>query len=501
MRYILLSFLIGVLLLVLTNCTTSEQQANEPSAAVTQEGLQIYPDNPFYWMMDGQPVLLIGGTMEDNLFQIDSLKEHLELLKSVGGNYVRCTMSARDDGNAKPYAKNDDGLYDLNHFNPEYWNRLETLLRYAHELDIVAQIEIWATYDFYWGAKGWAENPFNPKLNTSYTVEESGLPDTIDHPAQSANNPFFLSVPALQSNQFLLDYQQAFVDKIMDLSLRYDNVLYSIDNETTVHFEWGKYWSSYIHELAKDHGKRIFVTEMWDSWDPTEQEVEGAIVQHPELTDWHAEYLNTSLHETARFAFSLMDTISYQFLDISNHNAQKGEVHYQTGLWVRNAVTASGKIRPINNVKIYGGDRDRIWSGNHQDGRERFWRDVFAGHASMRFHRKPSGLALSVEAQSQIKSLRMLTDRQEIFSLIPDNHMLSDREDNEAYCLASKDKGTMMIYFPAAGEVMVDAPEGEYTATGMNIETSTWMEEDTIELPGELKNPHSESYAVILTKK
>ncbi len=495
-----LTVLLTIIFLCFLHCSTPDGDADIGVAENPLSGIQIYPENPFYWMYDGSPILLIGGTMEDNLFQIDSLKEHLELLKSVGGNYVRCTMSARDEGNAKPYVTDEKGLFDLDQFNPEYWNRLEDLLRYADALDIVAQIEIWATYDFYWGEQGWAQNPFNPKLNSNYTVEQSGLRDTIDHPAQSANNAFFLSVPALQNNQFLLDYQKAFVNKIMELSLPYNNVLYSIDNETTVHFEWGKYWSNYIHELAKDHGKKIFVTEMWDSWDPTEHEVEGAIVQHPELTDWHAEYLNTSLHENARFAFSLGDTMSYQFLDVSNHNAQKGEVHYQTGLWVRNAVASYGKIRPINNVKIYGGDRDRIWSGNHQDGRERFWRDVFAGHASMRFHRKPSGLALSEEAQSQIKSLRMLTDQYPVFTLAPANQILSDREENEAFVLANEDQSTILIYFPSEGTVKVNVPDGEYTMSGLDIMASGWMEKISYKLPGEVSNPLSGSFAVALTR-
>ncbi|WP_277482942.1 hypothetical protein [Catalinimonas alkaloidigena] len=470
-------------------------------AMQSSEGIQIYQKNPFYWMYDGKPVLLIGGSMEDNLFQIEDLKAHLELLQSVGGNYVRCTMSARDEHNAKPFTRDAEGLFELDSPNPDYWKRLDDLLRYASKLKIVVQIEVWATYDFYWGEKAWADNPFNPKLNSTYTMEASGLPDTIDHPAQSSPNPFFLSVPALNDNQLLLNYQKRFVNKLMEVSLPYDNVLYCIDNETTVNFEWGKYWSAYLHQLAQQHGKNIYVTEMWDSWDPTESNVEGAIVQAPELNDWYREYFDPALHETAKFTFSLHDTTSYQFLDVSNHNAQKGEVHYLTGLWAREAVARSEKIRPINNVKIYGGDRDKLWSGNHQDGRERFWRNVFAGHAAVRFHRQPSGIALTEEAQHQIKSLRMLTDQQEVFTLEPSTDLLSARENNEAYCLANEDKSTLIVYFPAKGSVHVNAREGTYELTGMDISVSKWRETETLELPGTVDNPLSESYAVVLKKK
>ena len=51
--------------------------------------IKPFAENPRYWQYEGEPVLLIGGSREDNLFQIPDLKEHLDLLVSVGGNYIR----------------------------------------------------------------------------------------------------------------------------------------------------------------------------------------------------------------------------------------------------------------------------------------------------------------------------------------------------------------------------------------------------------------------------
>ena len=59
--------------------------------------IRPYAANPGYWQYKGQPVLLLGGTKDDSLYQIPDLKEQLDLLVSVGGNYVRNTMSARRD--------------------------------------------------------------------------------------------------------------------------------------------------------------------------------------------------------------------------------------------------------------------------------------------------------------------------------------------------------------------------------------------------------------------
>ncbi len=67
--------------------------------------IQPYPPNSFYWQYHGKPILLLGGTDDDNLFQWTGAKliEQLDLLTSVGGNYVRNTMSSRDEANLWPY--------------------------------------------------------------------------------------------------------------------------------------------------------------------------------------------------------------------------------------------------------------------------------------------------------------------------------------------------------------------------------------------------------------
>jgi hypothetical protein len=51
--------------------------------------IQPYVKNPFYWQYKGAPVLLLGGSVEDNLFQIADIEDQLDLLHSLGGNYVQ----------------------------------------------------------------------------------------------------------------------------------------------------------------------------------------------------------------------------------------------------------------------------------------------------------------------------------------------------------------------------------------------------------------------------
>jgi len=60
-------------------------------------GIRPIDANPRYWQYKGKPLMLIGGSKDDSLFQIPDLKEHLDEMVAVGANYIRNTMSDRKD--------------------------------------------------------------------------------------------------------------------------------------------------------------------------------------------------------------------------------------------------------------------------------------------------------------------------------------------------------------------------------------------------------------------
>ena len=108
------------------------------------EGIRVYEGNPRYWQVRGKPALLLGGTDDDNVFNWpdrEQVRAHLELLAGVGGNYDRCVMSARDEGNVKPYALLSNGQYDLRQWNPAFWERFEFYLQTCHRLGIIVQVD------------------------------------------------------------------------------------------------------------------------------------------------------------------------------------------------------------------------------------------------------------------------------------------------------------------------------------------------------------------------
>ncbi len=396
-----------------------------PITLVAQSGISISDENPRFWSYDGNPVLLMGGSVEDNLFQVDGLEAHLDQMEAVGANYVRCTMSSRDEDNLWPFAQNEDGLYDLNTFNPAYWERFENFLRLTAEKDIAVQIELWATFDFY--RDNWNVNPFNPKNNVNYNSRRSKLSEEVStHPIYTENN-FFRSVPSQMSLFKVLEYQQAFVDKLLEHSLAYDHILYGMDNETSVTSEWGKFWSDYIKKVAREEAsKQIYTTEMWDPWD-LDHVAHRSTFDHPEI---------------------------YDFVDISQNNHIKGQEHWDNGLRQIQRIHQSAEPRPVNNVKVYGAD-DNKFGHDNQDGIERFVRNVLLGAASTRFHRPDAGLGLSDTAQMVIQVLRHAISFYPHFRATPCNELMAKREGNEAYLRGLAGEG-FLLYMPRGGIVSAD---------------------------------------------
>ena len=159
-----------------------------------RSGLRPYASNPAYWQYHDRPVMLLGGSDDDNLFQHSSLRDHLDAIKAAGGNYIRNTMSDRNDKGAEVYAfaRRPDGKYDLQRWNDEYWTRFDKMLRWTVEREIFVQIEVWDRFDFTdsGGRNFWQSHPFNPKNNVNYTYIESGFAKKYpDHPGAN-RQPF-----------------------------------------------------------------------------------------------------------------------------------------------------------------------------------------------------------------------------------------------------------------------------------------------------------------------
>ncbi len=435
-------------------------EASAPGEAALPS-VQPYAQNHRYWEYRGRPVVLLGGSKDDNLFQIPDLEEHLDDIAAVGGNYVRNTMSDRQDFGFEvyPFLRRSDGKFDLGQWNEEYWSRLERFLTLTSERGIVVQVEIWDRFDFsdQGGSGHWSRSPYNPRNNVNYTVAESTLDSAYpQHPNANAQ-PFFFTPPELRNNQVVLRYQQAWFDKLLSYTLRYGHVLYCIDNETSADPRWGRFWAARLHSAAREAGTRVYVTEMWDAWNVRAR-------QHRETID------NTEL---------------YQFVDISQNNHQRGHQHWDNLQWMRAQLTQT--LRPINTVKVYGADGARY--GNTREAEERFWRNLIGGVAATRFHRPDSGLGLNASAKTQIRSARALLAELDVFRCEPDAQgvLLKRLSAPEAYL--TREPGVQYaVYLPAGGSVELDVAEapGNLHLRWLNIASTRWQTPVSVQGGGRL---------------
>ena len=447
-------------------------------------GVRVCDENAYYFQYKGEPVLLLGASDYHNIFQRDNIEQELDLLKSHGGNYVRNTMASREISDTHrdlwPYhiaSTTPDSLiniYDLDQWNEQYWIKFERMLEETARRDMIVEIEIWERHDCYRtrDQAGWLRHPFNPDNNINFSEEESGMP-AIEWPNDSntPGHPFFTTVPALANNEFILKYQQTFIDKILSYTFNYNHVMYNMNNETVEHYLFGEYWAEYILKKTAEQGIHIEITDMPDAHNISDETITR-----------------------------VMESDLYTFVDISQNNFQKGDLHWERIQHVRESLQNNPK--PITNIKIYGAD----WSpwdvdfwGTTQDGLERFWRNVLGGCASARFHRRPWGIGNTQQAMTNVLSMRMLTDSMDFFSHQPMQNLLQNREENEAYCMAIHGK-EYAVYFTRQGAVYLNAEKGKYKARWLDINNSEWGDEFLIVLPVNIENQHSEHMVLFIQK-
>ncbi len=455
-------------------------------------GIEIYPKNPTYWQYNGKPTMLLGGTDDDALFQwagdMDLLCHQLDLLQSCGGNYVRCTMSSREPDSlvcpprVQPYQRLSNGKFDLDKWNNEYWERLEVFLSECRKRDIIVQIEVWATHDLVHvrpnRAYSWPSHPLNPKNNINYGY----APKTVfpEKPKGQLNDAFYQTIPILKHDPIVFKYQQAFVNELLSHCLKYDNVLYCVDNELRPQhpYQWAHYWAEYMTNRAQMSGKTIYVSEM-----------------HRDFTTPRNKKL-TRIERMVGGKFSAIFDYPeiHPFMELSETSTRYSEYDE---LW-KNMETireyTADSPRPMTHVKVYGGG-DKSTFRERRPTIHRFCEFVCAGRSAVRFHRPvrggENGMGLNSAAQACLKAVRKFCDSIKPWQCKPNLKLLLDRDENEAYLLANPGVayGILMTGSYGDGVVRLNTSNhsGKYVLTWINLETGKQLKMETINASDEIR--------------
>ncbi|GAE93124.1 hypothetical protein JCM21714_2163 [Gracilibacillus boraciitolerans JCM 21714] len=159
----------------------------------------------------------------------------------------------------------------------------------------------------------------------------------------------------------------------------------------------------------------------------------------------------------------------------------------------REIINSKGNV-PINNEKIYGSNSEHSgpvltfnkYAGTKDEAIQRFWRDIIGGCASARFHRPDNmywGIGLSKDARIQLKSMSKLIEKFDIYQCDPNNNLLNNQKENEAYCIANIGQ-QYAVYFPNGGstDLITWIYSEEVQLEWLNISESNWLKPEIVKV-------------------
>ncbi len=199
-----------------------------------QMPIRIHPDNPKVFEFRGRPIVLLTATehygavmnrrFDFEAYLADASARKMTLtrlftlfreLQSASNPYSTCKPESPDY--IAPFPRIGPGLaldgqpkYDLNRWNPEFFERLHRFLGLASDYGIIVEVTLLSnTYN----DSVWSLNPLHSANNIN-GLEEARWQDynTMRHPR-------------------LFDAQLRHVRKIVDETRHYDNIIYEICNE------------------------------------------------------------------------------------------------------------------------------------------------------------------------------------------------------------------------------------------------------------------------------
>lgn len=446
-----------------------------------------------YWQYNGRRLLLLGGWNHGHNPFIDhdtdndrdskgvstpeQIKGAMDELAAAGGNYLRCVL---DPGMAAgiqgfDFCAKSAAQYDLNTMAGPFWTRIEMFMSEAQKRNIIVQIELWDRFDLIDGSWGsWPVSPWNPKNNINYKTQNSGLAVSYGsfnrHPLLQCipGHPEYEKAPVSKKAKYDLirSFQDKFVDKLLSITLAYDNILYCMNNETHADPAWGQYWMSFIERKAAARGKSVSTTDMFD---------------------------DVFAAESSRgLTYQLANRDKYDYIDISQANSRHADQeHWDTVKWIADAAAKVDPPYLMQMTKVYGNDLaldGKPWSrfkpGDSDNAIEEWWRNLIAGVAGVRFHRPTSGIGLSPESKSCISATRKVERVVRFWDVKDRQDLLTDRQSDEAY-LAADPGEAYILYFTKNGGGSVglkldDYPNTAFEIRWVNIGTGNWGPAATI---------------------
>jgi len=216
-------------LVVLASCKYQAQSDVKTDPDQVTKTLRLHPENPRYLEYKGEPIILI--TSAEHYGAVVNLdfdyKTYLETLAGEGFNYTRIfcgtyiepvenvfgiennTLAPAPGRYIAPWIK-ADGKYDLDHFNPAFFERLRDFVSQAEQLGIIVEATLFTSI---YHESAWILSP----LNAANNVNQAGALNF-----RQINTLF---------NGVLHKVQERFIRKVVRELNGFDNLFFEIQNE------------------------------------------------------------------------------------------------------------------------------------------------------------------------------------------------------------------------------------------------------------------------------
>ena len=262
---------------------SGEDDASEQPTVRDQLGtLAIYPHNPHYFQTaDGKPMVLVGDYAWGTFSDVDyDYKAQFVALRANGLNFARVWIwwgaeqfpPPDDKLHIEPFlrpgpGKANDGRpkYDLSQFNPVFFDRLRDLCAAARQRGIFLQL---ITLDS-WMLKHahlWKLHAFHRDNNVNGVDGDPRNTGTGTDGQQG-----FCSM----GNPKAMEFQKAYLRKLVDTVNEYDNILIEIANENYYSAEWERHLCEFIREQERTKLRHVLMpldllnhSSVVQKWDP-----------------------------------------------------------------------------------------------------------------------------------------------------------------------------------------------------------------------------------------
>jgi hypothetical protein len=204
------------------------------ASVAASQPIQIHPENPKYFLFRGKPLMLVTATehygsvinrpFDFEKYLNDAADKKITLTRAFllfrelqGARNPSSPCKPESPDYIAPFMRTGPGnamdgepIYDLDRWNPEFFDRLHRFLQMASDRSIVVELTLLSnTY----GDNIWALNPLRDKNNK-----------------QGIGSVEWQDYTSLK-NAALVERQTAYVRKIIQETSEFDNVYYEICNE------------------------------------------------------------------------------------------------------------------------------------------------------------------------------------------------------------------------------------------------------------------------------